>query len=60
MLSAVININAAVETSTRITNSFVEMRRFTASKAVLLERISAVELELHQSVAEYIAVRRHL
>lgn len=36
------------------------MSRITASKAVLPERISAVELKLHKSVAEYIAVRRHL
>lgn len=36
------------------------MSRITASKAALPERISAVELKLHKSVAEYIAVRRHL
>ena len=45
MLSAVLSSETAVETSVRIMNTFVEMRRFIANNAALFERISAVELK---------------
>ncbi|MBQ9461640.1 MAG: ORF6N domain-containing protein [Clostridia bacterium] len=45
MLSAVLRSDVAVDVSVRIMNSFVEMRRFLASNALLFERISAVELK---------------
>ena len=45
MLSAVLNSETAINVSIKIMNSFVEMRRFMASNAMLFERISAVELK---------------
>lgn len=45
MLSAVLSSEVAVETSVRIMNTFVEMRRFIVNNAALFERISAVELK---------------
>ncbi len=45
MLSAVLRSDVAVDVSVCIMNSFVEMRRFFASNALLFERISAVELK---------------
>ena len=45
MLSAVLNSETAINVSIKIMNAFVEMRRFMASNAMLLERISAVELK---------------
>lgn len=45
MLSAVLSSEVAVETSVRIMNTFVEMRRFIVNNASLFERISAVELK---------------
>ena len=44
MLSAVLRSDVAVDVSVRIMNTFVEMRRFIASNALLFERISSVEL----------------
>ncbi len=49
MLSAVLNSETAINVSIKIMNSFVEMRRFMASNAMLFERISAVELGLYFS-----------
>ena len=39
MLSAVLNSETAINVSIKIMNSFVEMRRFMASNAMLFERI---------------------
>ncbi|PWJ12830.1 ORF6N domain-containing protein [[Clostridium] innocuum] len=45
MLSAVLRSDVAIQTSIRIMNSFVEMRRFISNNALLFERISNVELK---------------
>lgn len=45
MLSAVLRSEVAVQTSIRIMDTFVEMRRFIANNALLFERISNVELK---------------
>lgn len=45
MLSAVLRSEVAVQTSIRIMDAFVEMRRFIANNALLFERISNVELK---------------
>lgn len=45
MLSSVLRSEVAVQTSIRIMDTFVEMRRFIASNALLFERISNVELK---------------
>ena len=44
MLSAVLRSKTAVEVSIRIMDSFVEMRRFIAGNAALLDRVRGVEL----------------
>lgn len=44
MLSAILRSDVAVETSIRIMDAFVEMRRFLANNATLFERIGQVEL----------------
>lgn len=44
MLSAVLRSKTAIDASIRIMDSFVEMRRFVAENAVLLDRIRGVEL----------------
>ena len=45
MLSSVLRSEVAVQTSIRIMDTFVEMRRFIANNALLFERISNVELK---------------
>lgn len=45
MLSAILRTDVAIDMSIRIMESFVEMRRFIASNALLLEKITAVELK---------------
>lgn len=45
MLSAVLRIDVAIETSIRIMDAFVETRRFLTSNAALFERIGQVELK---------------
>lgn len=45
MLSAVLHSDTAIQISISIMKSFVEMRRFIASNALLFERISNVELK---------------
>lgn len=45
LLSAVLRSDVAIQTSIRIMNSFVEMRRFISNNALLFERISNVELK---------------
>ena len=45
MLSAILRTDVAIDMSIRIMESFVEMRRFIANNALLLERITAVELK---------------
>lgn len=45
MLSSVLKNDAAIQTSIRIMDAFVEMRRFIANNALLFERISNVELK---------------
>lgn len=44
MLSSVLRSDTAVEVSVRIMDSFVEMRRFISSNALMFEQIRAVEL----------------
>lgn len=44
MLSAVLRSDTAIEVSIRIMDAFVEMRRFIADNAQMLERISTIEL----------------
>ena len=44
MLSAVLRSETAIEVSIRIMDAFVEMRRFVAGNAAMLERIRGVEL----------------
>ena len=43
MLSAVLKSSAAIQTSVRIMDAFVEMRHFIASNASMFEQIRAVE-----------------
>lgn len=45
MLSSVLRSEVAIQTSIRIMDSFIEMRRFIANNALLFERISNVELK---------------
>ena len=45
MLSTVLRSEIAIQTSIRIMDTFVEMRRFIANNALLFERISNVELK---------------
>ena len=45
MLSAVLRSEVAIQTSIRIMDTFVEMRRFIVSNALLFEHISNVELK---------------
>lgn len=45
MLSSVLRSEVAIQTSIRIMDTFVEMRRFIANNALLFERISNVELK---------------
>lgn len=45
MLASVLRSEIAINTSIRIMRTFVEMRRFIASNAMLFERISSVELK---------------
>lgn len=45
MLSTVLRSEVAIQTSIRIMDIFVEMRRFIANNALLFERISNVELK---------------
>lgn len=45
MLSTVLRSEVAIQTSIRIMDTFVEMRRFIANNALLFERISNVELK---------------
>ncbi|MDO5425121.1 MAG: ORF6N domain-containing protein [Eubacteriales bacterium] len=45
MLSTVLRSEVAIQTSIRIMDAFVEMRRFIANNAQLFERISNVELK---------------
>ena len=45
MLSSVLRSEVAVQTSIRIMDTFVEMRRFIANNSLLFERISNVELK---------------
>lgn len=45
MLSAVLNSDIAIQVSIQIMTAFVEMRKFLVNNAVLLERISNVELK---------------
>ena len=45
MLSALLKSDVAIQMSIRIMDAFVEMRRFIANNALLLERISNVELK---------------
>lgn len=45
MLSSVLRSDAAVQTSIRIMDGFVEMRRFIANNTLLFERIGNVELK---------------
>lgn len=45
MLSSVLKSEVAVQTSIRIMDTFVEMRRFIANNALLFEHISNVELK---------------
>ena len=44
MLASVLRSDIAIEVSMRIIDTFVEMRRFIASNALLFERMNAVEL----------------
>ena len=44
MLSAVLRSDVAIQTSINIMNTFVKMRKFISDNAMLLERISNVEL----------------
>ena len=44
MLASVLRSDIAIEVSMRIIDAFVEMRRFIAGNAAMLERIGAVEL----------------
>ena len=45
MLSALLKSDVAIQMSIRIMDAFVEMRRFIANNALLLERVSNVELK---------------
>lgn len=45
MLSSVLRSEIAIQTSIRIIDAFVEMRRFIANNSLLFERISNVELK---------------
>lgn len=45
MLSAVLRSEVAIQVSIRIMNSFVEMRRFMASNALMFEKINEIELK---------------
>ncbi|MCR0317377.1 hypothetical protein MKA33_17575 [[Clostridium] innocuum] len=45
LLSAVLRSDVAIQTSIRIMNSFVEMRRFISNNALLFEHISNMELK---------------
>lgn len=45
MLSSVLKSEIAIQTSIRIMDTFVEMRRFIANNSLLFERISNVELK---------------
>ena len=45
MLSAVLRSDAAIKVSVKIMNTFVEMRRFLVSNAVIFERLDRVELK---------------
>lgn len=45
MLSSILRSEVAIQTSIRIMDSFVEMRRFIASNTLLFDRISNVELK---------------
>ncbi|MDO4339550.1 MAG: ORF6N domain-containing protein [Eubacteriales bacterium] len=45
MLSTVLRSEVAIQTSIRIMDTFVEMRRFISNNALLFERISNVELK---------------
>jgi hypothetical protein len=46
MLSSILRSKIAIQTSIRIMNAFVEMRRFLANNAVMFERIN--KMEMHQ------------
>ena len=48
MLSAVLRSDAAIETSIRIMDAFVTMRRFLSENALLFERLRGVEFEQHE------------
>lgn len=45
MLSAVLRSEVAIQVSIKIMNSFVEMRRFMASNALMFEKINEIELK---------------
>lgn len=45
MLSAVLRSDIAIQVSIQIMNTFVEMRRFVSTNAVLFERIETIELK---------------
>lgn len=45
MLSAVLRSDIAVQTSIKIMDAFVEMRRFLASNALMFEKINEMELK---------------
>ncbi|MDY0266133.1 MAG: ORF6N domain-containing protein [Methanimicrococcus sp.] len=45
MLSAVLRSDVAIKVSVKIMNTFVEMRRFLVSNAVVFERLNRVELK---------------
>ena len=51
MLSAVLKSDIAIQVSIRIMKTFVELRRYLAHGALLLERVS--ELEIKQLESDY-------
>ena len=51
MLSAVLRSDIAIQVSIRIMKTFVELRRYLAHGALLLERVS--ELEIKQLESDY-------